>query len=198
MPRVSSEASPSPSATARPRPRWIAWAVAAAIVVAGALILLLSCGGEDGGDGGAPALKTGVPTELSESELRAFGRAQAVPVYWAGPQENRRYEVTRTASGRVYIRYLTPKAEVGSAQPRFLTVGTYPGRDAYSALRTASRGAGSVRVRTQSGALVTWAKAQPTSVYFAFPGSAFQVEVYDPSALRARSLVLDGQVTRLG
>lgn len=198
MPRVSSEAGPSPSATARPRPRWIAWAVAAAIVVAGALILLLSCGGEDGGDGGAPALKTGVPTELSESELRAFGRAQAVPVYWAGPQENRRYEVTRTASGRVYIRYLTPKAEVGSAQPRFLTVGTYPGRDAYSALRTASRGAESVRVRTQSGALVTWAKARPTSVYFAFPDSAFQVEVYDPSALRARSLVLDGQVTRLG
>lgn len=197
MPRVSTESTSPGAAAARRRPRWIPWAAAAAIVLVGALILLLSCGGEDGDDG-APALKSGVPTELSESELRAFGRAQAVPVYWAGPQEDRRYEVTRTASGRVYIRYLTPNADVGSARPRFLTVGTYPGRDAYSALQTASRGDGSVRVRTQSGALVTWAKRQPTSVYFAFPDSAFQVEVYDPSALRARSLVLDGQVSRLG
>jgi hypothetical protein len=187
---------PAPPRTATARPRWIPWAAGAAIVLVGALILLLSCGGDD--DEGAPALKTGVPTEMSESELRAFGRTQAVPVYWAGPQENRRYEITRTASGRVYIRYLTPKADVGSAQPRFLTVGTYPGRDAYSALRTASRGSGSVRVRTQSGALVTWSKQRPTSVYFAFPDNAFQVEVYDPSAMRARSLVLDGRVSRLG
>lgn len=200
LPRVSTETSRSRPDAQRPgaRPRWLPWAAVAAIVLAGALILLLSCGDENGDEGGAPALKTGVPTELSESALRAFGRAQAVPVYWAGPQENRRYEVTRTASGRVYIRYLTPKADVGSAQPRFLTIGTYPGRDAYSALRTASQGDGSVRVRTQSGALVSWAKARPTSVYFAFPGSAFQVEVYDPSAMRARSLVLDGKVSRLG
>lgn len=167
-------------------------------MLVGALVLLLSCGGEDDGGDDAPTVKTGVPTEMSEQQLRAFGRAQAVPVYWAGPQENRRYELTRTAGGRVYIRYLTPKADVGSAQPRFLTVGTYPGRDAYSALRKASQGAGSVRVRTQSGALVTWSKARPQSVYFAFPDSAFQVEVYDPSAMRARSLVLDGQVSRLG
>jgi len=173
--------------------------VAAAIVLAGVVILLLSCGGDDdNGSAAVPSVKTGVPTELSQDELRAFGRAQAFPVYWAGPQKNRRYELTRTASGRVYIRYLTPKADVGSAQPRFLTVGTYPGANAYSALQAVSRREGSVRVRTQSGALVTWAKANPQSVYFAFPNGNFQVEVFDRSQTRARSLVLDGQVSRLG
>lgn len=182
----------------RGRPRWLPLAVVGAIVVVGLLVFLLTSGGDDETSGGdTPALKTGVPTALTESQLRAFGRAQAVPVYWAGPQANRRYEVTRTADGRIYIRYLTPKGAVGSPQTRFLTVGTYPGSNAYGALRTVGRRKGSLQVRTQSGALVVWATANPKSVYFAFPQTSFQVEVYSPARGRARSLVLGGQVSRV-
>jgi len=187
---------PSPS-----RPRWIPWAVAAGIVLVGVLIFALTSGGDDSGGSGsaaAPAVKTGVPTVLSETQLRAFGRAQAVPVYWAGPQANRRYELTRTANGRIYIRYLTPNAKTGSSKALFLTVGTYPGSNAYGALQTVARRPGAFKVRTQSGALVVWATANPRSVYFSFPAANFQVEVYAPQAGRAKSLVLDGRVERLG
>lgn len=161
--------------------------------------LLAGCG-DDSSDGGsgAPSVKTGVPTIVSESQLRAFGKAQAFPVYWAGPQKDRRYELTRTSGGRVYIRYLTPGADAGSASPRFLTVGTYPGSNAYGALQTVGRRDGAIRVKTQSGALVVLPAPNSRSVYFAFPQQNFQVEVYDPQAGRARSLVLDGQITRLG
>lgn len=190
----------SPDAPSRPvhRPtRRRAWALALAGLLA---LLLAGCGGDDGGDKGsaAPSLTTGVPTVLSESQLQAFGKAQAFPVYWAGPQANRRYEVTRTAGGRVYIRYLTPNAKVGSAKPLFLTVGTYPGSNAYGALQAVGRRSGAVRVKTQSGALVVLPTATSRSVYFSFPQANFQVEVYDPQAGRARSLVLNGQITRLG
>ena len=41
--------------------------------------------------------------------------------------------MTRTAGGRVFIRYLTPNAQVGTDEPLFLTVGTYPGTNAYGA-----------------------------------------------------------------
>lgn len=169
------------------------------LLLALCLGLLAGCGDDSSDDGsGAPGVKTGVPTILSESQLRAYGKAQAFPVYWAGPQENRRYELTRTAGGRVYIRYLTPGADAGSASPRFLTVGTYPGSNAYGALQTVGRRDGAVRVKTQSGALVVLPTASSRSVYFAFPQQNFQVEVYDPQAGRARSLVLDGQISRLG
>jgi hypothetical protein len=162
------------------------------------LALLAGCGGDDGGDeAAAPSVKTGVPTVLSEDELRAFGKAQAFPVYWAGPQADRRYEVTRTSGGRVYIRYLTPNAEVGTDRPLFLTVGTYPGSNAYGALQEVSRRSGAVGIKTQSGALVVVPSATARNAYFAFPQSNFQVEVYDPKKGRAKSLVLDGQISRL-
>jgi hypothetical protein len=182
------------------RPRWIPWAVAAAIVLVGVLIFALTSGGDDGGDKApaAPAVKVGVPTILSGAQLRAFGRAQAVPVYWAGPQAGRRYELTRTAKGRIYIRYLTPGAPTGTPATRFLTVGTYPGLNAYGALQTVAARPGSVKARTQSGALVVFAKASPRSVYFSFPAAKFQVEVYAPQPGRAKSLVLDGRIKRLG
>jgi len=195
----------TPSEPVRPtpqrpsRPRWIPWAIAAGIVLVGVLIFALTSGGDDDGSktAKAPTVETGVPTILSESRLRAFGRAQAFPVYWAGPQADRRYELTRTANGRIYIRYLTPSAQPGAPKALFLTVGTYPGTNAYGALQTVGRRSGSFKVRTRSGALVVWATANPRSVYFSFPAAKFQVEVFSPLAGRAKSLVLDGRVERL-
>ena len=169
----------------------------AAVVIA--LVTWLVTRGDDESDKATSAgsVQVGVPTVLSESDVRKFGREQSTPVYWAGPLPNRRYEVTQTAAGRYFIRYLTPRADVGDAAPRFLTVGTYPGTNAYGALLTVGKRPTATSINTPSGALVVYDRERPTSVYFGFPKQKFQVEVYDPRSSRARRFVLEGRVQRL-
>jgi hypothetical protein len=44
------------------------------------------------------------------------------------------------------------------------------------------------------GGLAVYSRTQPNSVYVAFPRGNVQIEVYDPSAPRARRLARGGQV----
>lgn len=174
--------------------------VIGAVIIIGLVTWLVTKGGDDndkGSKSAESAVPVGAPTVLSESQLRAYGAAQPTPVYWAGPLPNRRYEVTRTSNGRYFVRYLTPRASVGDPAARFLTVGTYPGTNAYGALRTIAKRPGQEAVRTKSGALVVYDKKKPTSVYFSFPKQNFQVEVFDPRASRAQRFVFSGKVERL-
>jgi hypothetical protein len=115
-------------------------------------------------------------------------------VYWAGPRVGATYELTRSPDGRVYVRYLTGGAKVGSPLPDFLTVGTYVVPDAPAAVRAAAGQPGAVTVNVPGG-LGFYNRARPTSVYFAFPGSNVQVETYDPSASAALRLVETGAIT---
>lgn len=193
----SSSSSAAPRQSAKSRQRAL---LVLGVVVLIALVTWLVTKGDDDGDKAEPAagaVQIGAPTVLSEAQLRAFGAAQPTPVYWAGVIPNRRFEVTQTSGGRYYVRYLTPRADVGDAAPRFLTVGTYPGTNAYGALQAVARRSSSESVTTPSGALVVYDKNKPTSVYFAFPGQNFQVEVYDPRGDRARRFVLDGKVQQV-
>ena len=41
-------------------------------------------------------------------------------------------------------------------------------------------------------------KSYPKSIHLAYPGSDYQVEVFDPSAAAARALVSSGQVEPIG
>jgi hypothetical protein len=174
------------------------WLVVGIVVVVAVVTWLIVRGGDDNDKAAqGPEVKTGVPTLLSEADLREYGRLQAMPVYWAGPQPNRKYEVTHTRDGKYYVRYLTPSAQAGDGHPRYLTVGTYPGSNAYGALRAIGARKGTSEINTRSGALVVIDKKKPTSVYFAFPNRQFQVEVFDPRASRARRVVLGGQVQRV-
>ena len=103
------------------------------------------------------------------------------------------YELTRTPDGRVYIRYLTGGAKVGSPLPDFLTIGTYVVPNAEAAVRAASAQRGGVSIPVQDG-YAFYNRARPTSVYFATAGSGVQVETYDPSAAVARRLVQTGAI----
>ena len=172
----------------------IGGAVALALLVA--LVVWLVVGNGDDGDG-VPATPVGQPVEMSESELLEFGRAQALPVYWAGARDGTRYEVTRTAGGQIYLRYLTGDARPGDPRPRFLTIGTYPQQNAYAVVNAAGRRRGYTDRTTQSGALVVYSRRRDTNVYFTFPNASFQVEVYDPDPRRALSMVLGGQIVQL-
>jgi hypothetical protein len=72
----------------------------------------------------------GSPAAVSESQLKSLASESSQPIYWAGPKHGT-YELTRTTDGRTYIRYLPFADKVGDRTPNYLTVGTYPTKQAF-------------------------------------------------------------------
>ncbi|MCU0314108.1 MAG: hypothetical protein MUC84_08630 [Solirubrobacteraceae bacterium] len=196
--QVSEAGEPAPAPTRAPGRRRLVWLVVGLAVAIALITWLIVRGGDDEPANPAPAVTAGQPQVLGEDELRAFGREQAIPIYWAGPRPNRRYELTQTSGGQVFIRYLPPGVEAGDRRRRSLTVGTYPQKNAYAALDAVGDSKGQSKVVTQTGALVvTRDEPPPTSAYFTFPDADFQVEVYAPTPGQAQRLVLNGDIRRL-
>jgi hypothetical protein len=161
-----------------------------AVGLATFLIGWLVLGGDD--KGSQPAQSASV-NGVSEAQLREFAASSPNPVYWAGPRTGQTYELYRTSDGRVYVRYLPAGVKVGDPRPKFLTVGTYPLPKAFAALKRAGRTPGAVTRRLPGGGMAVLSPTTP-SVYFAYPGAKYQVEVFAPSASTTRNLVLGGQV----
>ena len=136
------------------------------------------------------------PRIVSEGELRAYGDRNG-PVYWAGAASGRQYELTASAAGTVYVRYLPEGVAAGSPET-FLTVATYHQPGAGSMLGAAAVEQGTSSWTTGSGALVAVRASSPSSTWFSFPGAAFQVEAFSPVEGESRGLVVDGAVELLG
>lgn len=169
-------------------------------LVALLLIALISFGAllKLRGHGGKTTLPpVGSPAAVSESQLKSLASQSSQPIYWAGPKHGT-YELTRTTDGRTYIRYLPSADKVGDRTPNYLTVGTYPTKQAFSALRRAAARDGAVSANVDHGGLLVFNNSAPKSVYFSYPKSGYQVEVYDPSPLQARGLVLSGSIKPIG
>jgi hypothetical protein len=165
-------------------------------LVALLLIALISFGGLLllRGHGGKTTLPpVGTPAGVSESQLKALASQSSHPIYWAGSKPGA-YELTRTTDGRVYIRYLPSADKVGDRTPDYLTVGTYPTKQAFSAIKRAAARQGAVSANIDHGGLLVFNNNTPKSVYFSYPKSGYQVEVYDPSPSQARALVLGGWI----
>ena len=137
-----------------------------------------------------PTVATVVPT----GRLRELAAVLDHPLFWAGTRPGMGYELTRTAAGNIFIRYLPPNAGAGDPRPAFLTIGTYPVPDAFARTRTAGKRTGAVAVGLKGGGIAVYDSARPTSVYFAYPDSKVQVEVFDPNARTARNLVVYGRI----
>jgi hypothetical protein len=136
---------------------------------------------------------------VSAAELSSLSGSIGHQVFWAGPAESSTtYELSRTKDGRVYIRYLRKGAKVGDPKPDHTTVGTYPQKNALATLKATAATQGVKTVRLVGGGFAFADKTHPTSVYVAYPGVALQIEVYDPTAARARELVVSGKVVPLG
>jgi hypothetical protein len=117
------------------------------------------------------------------------------PIYWAGVEPDDTYELTRTKDGSVYVRYLPQGISVGDRRPNYLTIGTYPQKDAFRILRATAEKNQVATMDLDNGGLAFVDKKHPTSVYIAYPNADFQIEVYDPAPGRARQLVTSGQVS---
>jgi hypothetical protein len=141
--------------------------------------------------------KSGPPpaSAATVGTLRTLPGQLGHPVYWAGTRTSYTYELTQV-NGNVFIRYLPSGVSVGDPRPNFLTVGSYPGKS-YGALKRQASKRGNRSASGPGGSTVFWSQDRPQSVYIIRPGSNIQVEVYDPSAARARRLATSGAVKQL-
>jgi hypothetical protein len=159
-----------------------------AVILFGVFLLL---GGHTAGKTTLPPV--GAPAAVSETQLKALAAQSNHAIYWAGAKKGT-YELTRTTDGRIYIRYVPSPDKVGDRTPSYLTVGTYPTKNAFQAINLAAARQGGVSARIDHGGLLVFNNSSPKSVYFSYPKSSSQVEVYDPSPLQARALVLGGSI----
>jgi len=166
---------------------------AALLAVATGLVLWLVLS-----SGGGKKAQRAPATAASITRLNRFASSVGHPIYWAGSQPRFTYELSRTKDGRVYIRYLPPGVKLGNANPNYLTVGTYPQRRAFATLRATAKKQGAQLIHLAGGGLAFQYEGRPTSVYLAYPGSNYQIEVFDPSPAQALRLVRSGQVQPVG
>jgi hypothetical protein len=135
------------------------------------------------------------PRVVSVSELADAAEDLGRPIYWAGEQTGKRYELADSDSGRVYVRYIDRDTEPGARSTNFTTVVTYPVPDAAVALRRGAKTRpGAELARSDDGALLLIDPATPHSIRVAYPGADEQVEVYSPDVAAGVKLVKSGQI----
>jgi hypothetical protein len=134
------------------------------------------------------------PAVATLTRLRSVPRTVGHPVYWLGPKPRSTYELTLAGSGKVIIRYLPQGTKAGSANP-YTAVATYSYPGAFGAIKRLSKQPNVVALSLPGGGLGVISKGNRKSIHLAYPGSAYEVEVFDPSPARVRSLVTSGQVT---
>jgi hypothetical protein len=123
---------------------------------------------------------------LTAKLLKTLAASLGQPVYWAGPEPGHRYELRRTNTGAVFVRYL-PRGVKAGDERQFLTVGTYPYRGAFGATQALARERGAVSRTFFDGRVTVYRRKHPVSVYIAYPNLNYQIEVFDPSPARARA-----------
>jgi hypothetical protein len=178
-----------------------------AIAVAVAFVIWLIVRGNDDNSSATSGTTTSTtpsgqkaigPTAATPAALRKLSSSSESPIYWVGPRPGTTYELTRTAGGRVYVRYLPAGAKIGNRSASYTIVGTYPTQNAHKVLTDLSKRPDEKSVPTPGGGVAVYSTSAPTNIYVAFPGSNVQIEVFDPSAQKARRLVTTGRVAPVG
>jgi hypothetical protein len=168
-------------------------AFAAIALVAGFVAWLLLRNGSTDNPAPQAAQVQAVPRLVTPARLRVVASRLGYPLYWIGRKPGMRYELTLASAGNTFIRYLPSSARAGDRRALFLAIGTYRVRNPFAQIKAAARRPGAVTMSLAGGGLSVYDQAKPTSVYFAYPSSKVQVEVYAPDARTARHLVLGSQ-----
>jgi hypothetical protein len=134
------------------------------------------------------------PVAVSASGLRTLAAALKQPIYWAGVRPGYRYSLRQAADGQFYVRYLPPGTGVADTGLRVLIVATYPQENAFVELQSEARREGGFTLAIPGDGVAYYRERRPTNVYLAYRGSRYQVEVYDPTPLRAVRLVAAGRI----
>ena len=173
-----------------------------ALAVAAAFVIWLIVRGRDNSSssttGTTPTVSAIGPVAATQAALHSLSAKSDQPIYWVGPRPGQTYELTRTKSGRTYIRYLPPGAKIGNRRADYTIVGTYPTQNAQKVLKDLAKQSGEKSVSAPGGGVAVYNSSAPTNVYVAFPGSDVQIEVFDPSPQKALRLVTTGRVAPVG
>jgi hypothetical protein len=145
---------------------------------------------------GKGAVTTAIgPVAFSKARLAKQPNIIDQPIYWAGPKKGYHYEFWRLKNDQVYVRYLPQNVKAGAPGKKYLIIGTYPFANAYHALKKQSHG----RVtKGPNGSIIWTSSSDPHSVYIAWPGRRYQIEVYDPKASTAAAIAANGDVAPIG
>jgi hypothetical protein len=133
------------------------------------------------------------PVRLTGAELEAAARSLAQPLYWAGPDLGRSYELMRDEDESMIVRYLPKGVAAGDPGPR-LSVATIQLPNAYAQTEARSVKPDAVSIRSVDGGLAWYRKARPGTVYLAYPGLDYLIAIEDPAPERARRLIRTGQI----
>ena len=143
------------------------------------------------------AVPPSTASAASEDQVRNLASSLNHPIFWVGKRAGITYELTNASNGNVYVRSLPPRVAVGSPKA-YLSVATYPFPNAYAATKRLTKQDNIEQVSAPGGGVAVVNNGYPLSIHLAYPGSDYQVEVFDPSAATARALVSSGQVQAIG
>jgi hypothetical protein len=172
--------------------------IGAVVVLAAAVAVVVWLVLKDDDHSSVPVPARATPVAATPAVLERLSRELGQPIYWAGERPGYTYEVTRTSQGDTYVRYLPPGVSLGDQKPDYVTVGTYPFTNAYRALKRRAGRRGSIVHRLSGGGIAVIGRDHPNSVYVAYRGRPFQVEVYARSITRASRLVTSGRLQPVG
>jgi hypothetical protein len=159
-----------------------------AILAIGGIVLWLALSGDDD----SSTAQSSNAVEITPDSLGNLAGSLDQPIYWLGPRDNVKYELVRRPN-QILVGYLPSDQEVGRADPHTV-VGTYRMSDAYDVTQRAASKPGTVHINAPNGAVAFYNKAYPLSAFLSYPGSSYQIEVYDPRPGAAPRLVSRGRV----
>ena len=175
-----------------------------ALAVAAAFVIWLVVRGNDDSSSTSTTTSTNEATQpigplaATPAALQELSAKAKQPIYWVGPRPGQTYELTRTAGGRVYVRYLPAGAAIGNRRAEYTIVGTYPMQGALQVLKNLAKQPNEKSVPAPGGGIAVYSSSAPTNVYVAFPGQNVEIEVFDPSARKALRMVKTGRVAPVG
>jgi len=133
---------------------------------------------------------------VSAADLQKLATSVGHPVFWLGQVDGDTNELTSKSNGSIIIRYLPPGVAVG-AQGQYWSVATYPFPGAYAGIQRALKAGGATQIKLAHGGLAEYLNTNPNNVHAAYPGYAYQVEVFAPGG-QAVALVQQGKLTSFG
>jgi hypothetical protein len=182
---------PKPTKTTRFR-------VVAAIVIAVAVAFVVWLVARPGDNKSNTSSSRTQPVAASVSDLAGVAGSLGHQLYWVGQKNGFTYELTKGKSGNVWVRYLPSGTQIGDTRANFLTVGTYPEKNAFENVQAATKRKGAVAVTTPNGGAAVQYTQRPSSIFVSYPGSNLLIEVFDPSPQTARDVVSSGALRAIG